>query len=125
MYARLCFVWPTEPRYRPLNNDADDIDPVIYNALTRLMDLPSEEDGIFAPRKVALSSEAVKAFEWFRRFAHDQRALLDGREREWFGKGNSHVLRLAGTLSYLDWAVAGGPEPARIEESLLRPPSVS
>jgi hypothetical protein len=124
MYARLCFAWPTEPRYRPLNNDADDIDPIIYNAMTRLIDLPSEAGGRFASRKVNLSSEAVKTFERFRQFAHDQRALLDGREREWFGKGNSRVLRLAGTLSFLDWAVASGaelagPEPTHIEDSFV------
>jgi hypothetical protein len=40
---------------------------------------------------------------------------LDGREREWWAKSPAHVLRLAGTLRYLSWAMAGGPEPDRIE----------
>ena len=43
----------------------------------------------------------------------------NGREREWWVKTPAHVLRLAGTLAYLDWAreKAGTtiPEPNRIE----------
>ena len=37
---------------------------------------------------------------------------LDGREREWCAKGESHGLRLAGTLAYLNWAIGDGPEPS-------------
>ena len=52
-------------------------------------------------------------------------AALDGRESEWWAKGPSHVLRLAGTLAYLDWArrTAGQPvvvaEPNKIEKPFL------
>jgi hypothetical protein len=41
---------------------------------------------------------------------------LDGREREWAAKGGTHVLRLSGTLAYLDWAMQGGAEPQSIGE---------
>ena len=44
---------------------------------------------------------------------------LDGREREWVAKGGTHVLRLTGTLAYLDWAMLGGPEPQSIGEQYV------
>ena len=48
---------------------------------------------------------------------------LDGREREWWVKTPAHVLRLAGTLAYLDWAreKAGTtmPEPNGIETRVV------
>ena len=40
---------------------------------------------------------------------------MDGREREWWAKSPAHVLRMAGTLCYLAWAMIGGPEPQRID----------
>ena len=50
-------------------------------------------------------------FEEFRKFQHEQRPRLEGREQEWCAKGPSHVLRLAGTLAYLDWSMRGGGDP--------------
>jgi hypothetical protein len=44
---------------------------------------------------------------------------LDGREREWAAKGATHVLRLSGTLAYLDWAMLGGAEPQSIGEQYV------
>jgi hypothetical protein len=58
MYARFCFSWPAEPKYRPLSNDAEEIDPLICKVLSRLIDLPSEENGVFASRKVRLTTGA-------------------------------------------------------------------
>jgi hypothetical protein len=116
MYARLCFAWPEEPAHRPLSNEVTEIEPEIQNALTRIVDLPSSEDGVFAPKTVDLSPEAVAAFETFRTFLAQAKTELDGREREWVAKGGTHVLRLAGTLAYLDWAMLGGAEPQSIGE---------
>ena len=47
-YARLCFAWPSEPPYRPLANDFDEIEPELVNALTRLIRLsePAADDGV-------------------------------------------------------------------------------
>jgi len=58
-------------------------------------------------------------FEHFRHFLHRGKAELDAREREWWAKGEAHVLRLAGTLAYLDWGMRGGPEPSSIEAQFL------
>jgi len=44
---------------------------------------------------------------------------LDGREREWVAKGGTHVLRLSGTLCYLDWAMQGGAEPQSIDDQYV------
>jgi hypothetical protein len=94
-------------------------DPVIYNTLARLIDLPSEEEGVFASRKISLSADAREEFEKFLKRQHDHRDMLEGREREWVSKCPSHVLRLAGTLAYLDWAATGDAEPSRIEATFV------
>src|SRR5262249_6247568 len=102
------------PAHRPLSNEVSEIEPEIQNALTRLINLPSEEDGVFAPRTVDLSAEALAAFEAFRTFLDQLKPDLDGREREWAAKGGTHALRLSGALAYLDWAMLGGPEPQSV-----------
>jgi Protein of unknown function (DUF3987) len=111
MYARFCFAWPEEPTHMPLSNEVTEIEPDIQNALMRIVNLPADEDGAFAPRTVDLSAEALFAFETFRTFLAQAKTELDGREREWVAKGGTHVLRLSGTLAYLDWAMVGGVEP--------------
>jgi hypothetical protein len=115
MYARICFSWPKEPHYRPLTDEAQEVEPEIVNALTRIINIQAETDGVFAPRAIPLTLEARHEFEQFLHFAHQERQALDGRERDWLAKGSAHVLRIAGTLAYLDWAMAGGDEPSKIE----------
>jgi uncharacterized protein DUF3987/bifunctional DNA primase/polymerase-like protein len=116
MYARFCFAWPEEPAHMPLSNEVIEIEPEIQNALMRIVNLPTDDDGVFAPKTVDLSAEAISVFEAFRTFLAQAKSDLDGREREWVAKGGTHVLRLAGTLAYLDWAMLGGPEPQSIGE---------
>ena len=86
--------------------------------------MPSEEDGVFAPRNVRLAPDAAAAFAQFAQFSHQGKAELDGREREYWCKGTAHVLRLAGTLAFLDWAWTGGPEPQPSPRNMSRPPSL-
>jgi Protein of unknown function (DUF3987)/Bifunctional DNA primase/polymerase, N-terminal len=119
MYARFLFTWPEEPVHQLLSNEVTEIEPEIQNALTRLINLPGNENGDFAPRTVDLSAEALSVFEAFRAFLARTKAELDGREREWIAKGGTHVLRLSGTLAYLDWAMLGGAEPQAIEEQYV------
>jgi hypothetical protein len=117
--TRFCFAWPAEPAHMPLSNEVAEIEPDIQNALKRIVDLPADEDGVFGPRTVDLSAEAVSAFEAFRAFLAQTKTDLDGREREWAAKGGTHVLRLSGALAYLDWAMVGGAEPQSIDESYV------
>src|SRR5262245_8285826 len=119
MYARFCFAWPEEPAHMPLSNEVSEIEPEIQNALVRIINLPADEDGVFAPRTIDLSADAVAAFEGFRAFLSQAKKELDGREREWVAKGGTHVLRLTGTLAYLDWAMLGGDEPHVIGEEYV------
>ncbi len=120
MYARVCFAWPPEPSYRPLSNDVAEIESDIVNALTRIVDLPAESDTGFAPRKVSLSSDAVRTFEQLWQFLHNGKAALDGREREWWAKGTSQVLRLSGTLAFMSWCSnVESAEPRYIEQEFV------
>jgi hypothetical protein len=104
LYARVCFSWPSEAAYRKLTNVVEEIEAEFENTLTRLIDLPTFVEGKLIIRDVALTADAVAEFEQFRQFAHQKKSGLDGREREWLAKAPAHVLRLAGTLAYLDWA---------------------
>src|SRR5215472_16195746 len=119
MYARFYFSWPEEPVHRALSDEVGEIEPEIQNALTRIVDLPTGDDGVFAPRTVDLSAEGLSAFETFRALLAQAKADLDGREREWAAKGATHVLRLCATLAYLDWAMQGGAEPQAIDEQYV------
>jgi hypothetical protein len=123
MYARVLFAWPPEPGYRPLTNEVAEIESEIVNALVRIVGLDGGhgKDGEFAPRSISLSAESTKTFQHFLQFMHAGKHSLDGREREWWSKMPAHVLRLAGTLAYLDWAMsAGGEEPSLIEHRFMK-----
>jgi hypothetical protein len=121
MYARVCFAWPPEPPYRPLSNNVSEIEDELISALTRIIDLiPLGADHAVASRKVPLSGPALTIFEQFRQFLHAGKAPLDGREREWWAKGASQVLRLSLTLAYMSWSWKNGAaEPGFIEESFM------
>jgi Protein of unknown function (DUF3987) len=125
LYARICFAWPLEPAYRALTDDTDEVEPEFENTLARLIDLPAEENGKLLVSRIGLSAESRATFEQFRLFAHQEKAGFDGREREWWAKSPAHILRLAGTLAYLEWAMrtAGqpfiAPEPNVIEACFM------
>lgn len=115
MHARLLFAWPDESPHRLLTNEIEEVEPEVVNALARLVDLPDQEEGVFASRTIALSAKACAAFEDFRAQHHKDKAALDGREREWFAKGPTQILRLSATLALMDWARRGGPLPSEVE----------
>jgi hypothetical protein len=78
---------------------AKKIVPCVLNSLP--FSLPGMQDGVY------FTDWSVRAF------LAQTKAELDGREREWVAKGGTHVLRLSGTLAYLDWSMLGGPVPSR------------
>jgi hypothetical protein len=119
MYARMLFSWPPEPNYQPLTDDVTEFEPEVINALSRLIKLPCGEE--FTPKMLPLSSDARTRFEQLRQFVHATKVQFDGREREWFAKVPAHVLRLSGTLCFLDWAIKddGLPEPEHIDEIFM------
>ena len=48
-----------KPPYRKLTDEVAEIEPEVINALTRIIDLPAEDDdGRFVPREIPLSNEA-------------------------------------------------------------------
>jgi Protein of unknown function (DUF3987) len=125
LYTRLLFGWPTKPPYRPLTDAVEEVEPEFENTLVRLINLTADNDGELIVTAVPLSAQARASFEQFRKEVDAGYASLDGRENEWWAKMPPHVLRLAGTLAYLDWArrTAGQTivvsEPNRIEKPFL------
>ena len=115
IYSRFLYAWPPEAPFREPTDDADEVDPEIINAFARLANLQAGDDDAFAPRSVPLTVDARRVFTQFAQFAHKQRQLLEGRDREYWCKGAGHVLRLSGTLCFLEWAWTGGVEPQAIE----------
>jgi hypothetical protein len=116
MYTRILFAWPQEAAYQALTDSAEEVEAEFYNVLIRLIDLPAEQDDELLISPVPLSSDAREVFEQFRKHVYDERAALDGRDREWWAKTPAHVLRLSGTLAYLDWARRRASQPALVQE---------
>ena len=102
MYTRILFSWPEPPPYRPLRTDIEPTEPLIVKAFDRLAFLPARP---YQERPIPLSEKARKKFEQLRFKVIRDADAFDGREREWWCKMPSHALRLAGTLTYLNWAV--------------------
>jgi hypothetical protein len=106
MYARVLFSWPPEPGYSPLSDEAQEIDTDILNIITRVNKLAEfTPEGGLVVKVIPLSDEARDGFAQFRQFAHEAKETFEGREREWFAKATAHVLRLAGTLTFLEWGL--------------------
>jgi len=106
--ARFLFVRPAAgARPRPLSDEEDVVTPAAVSALRRLREQP------WRLRDLPLTDEARVAFEDFRRAHHGPTPDLAGRAAAWWGKGPSQVLRLAGVLTFLDWAACpqGVAEP--------------
>ena len=133
MYARVLYGWPETPAYAPLTDDIGEVDPVFQGVLTKLIRLPDEdENGQFTPQVVPLSQGARTKFEDYRLWVDRTKRGLEGRERQWLVKTEAQVLRLAGTLTFLDWAsldagldsmglerISAGLEPSEIAEHFM------
>ena len=112
MCGRFVYAWPSAPDYRPLTNEAAEVEPELQSALTALIRLPSEDvEGAFTPQTICLSDGARAEFEGFRKWVDNTKRGLDGHERQWLVKGETVVLRLAGTLAYMAWAISLGAPP--------------
>ena len=113
MYGRFLYAWPLAPEYRPLTNEAAEIEPELQSALTALIRLPSEDvGGIFSPqlsgyRKMRSRSSKNFVCGLIRRSAGSMAVSAIGS-----CKGETVVLRLAGTLAYLAWSIALGTPSA-------------
>lgn len=132
MYARFLFGWPATPAYAPLSDSIGEVDPVFQGILTKLIRLPDEDaNSQFAPRIIPLSRDARDRFEEYRVWVDSVKRGLEGREQQWLVKSETQVLRLASTLTYLDWAslddlsgtgisrISAGMEPDQVSESCM------
>ncbi|TWT08647.1 DUF3987 domain-containing protein [Reyranella sp. CPCC 100927] len=97
--ARFLFVRPAAGmRPRPLSEQGDVATLAAVSALRRLREQP------WRRRDLPLTDEARDAFQDFRLLNAGVMPDLAGRAAAWWGKGPSQVLRLAGVLTFLDWA---------------------
>jgi hypothetical protein len=120
-YARVLFAWPDEPGWLGLNNDASEIDADIYNIISRILTLAEiTEEGKLIPHSISLDPEAAGEFAQFAQFAHQEKSAFEGREREWFAKATAHVLRLANTLTYVEWALTTDTtKPVAVNKAIM------
>jgi hypothetical protein len=118
MYARMLFAWPDEQPYRPLTDLVGEVEPEIVNALERLCSLGGQ--GELVIRTIPLAPASVDILEQLRQHMSAGKAAFEGRERDWWAKLPAHVLRLCGTLCYLDWAMADNPEPTAIDAQFMQ-----
>lgn len=112
--ARLLFAWPQGASFQLLPDVWPPADPTAAEALGRLRDLPG------AVRVLPLATDARVAFDRFRHLHHGELAALEGLEAGWWSRGAGTVPRLAGVLTFLDWAVAQGPEPTEVPGWAMR-----
>jgi hypothetical protein len=108
--ARFLFVRPAAAApWEPLTR-ADAAAPEAVAALRRLYELP------WNMRDLSLTGEAHAAFDGFRQAHRGPMPDLAGKAAAWWGKGPSQVLRLAGVLTFLDWAAQppGTAEPDQV-----------
>jgi hypothetical protein len=119
MYARVLYSWPSE-WWCDLTDEAGELEPDIQNIIGRVNKLGEvTPEGALVIRNIPLSPEAREEFAQFRQYEHEGKNAFEGREREWWAKMPAHVLRLAGVLTYLPWAMEGGSEPASIDKSAM------
>ena len=76
------------------------------DALRRILalDLTAPEDGAFVPGRLALSDAAAEVFEAFARAMKEHALASFGGMGDVLRKAPGHCLRLAATLSFLDWS---------------------
>ena len=110
MGSRFLFVSPRRGFFYDLPDTAMAVDSAAVDALARIRDLSATS------RDVPLASDARALFNHFRQRHHADAGRLNGRSADWWGKGTGTVLRLAGVLTYLDWAArtADAAEPAAV-----------
>ena len=108
MYARFLWAWPAKAPYRPLSDDSEECDPSLVKIFKRLSLLGEERQEV-----IKLTKQARAAFEQLRQRVDRDSETFAGREREWWSKIPTHVLRIAGTLCYLEWAVGDEPREPR------------
>jgi hypothetical protein len=115
MYARFLWTWPAKAPYQPLSDDSVECDPDLVRIFDALALLGENEQEV-----IKLTTEARVAFEQLRKHVNQESETFAGREREWWSKIPTHVLRIAGTLCYLEWAAGIEDEPRNLQSKYIK-----
>ena len=114
MHARLLFSWPAEPPYRELSDEIRDIEPGVYNAFVRLVDLPAGTGEVLETRTLGFTTEAKVELKSFRYTHHNGKHALDGQSVNG-GQRSVAGAPPRGVLTYLEWVgptYPGNPLPS-------------
>ena len=103
--ARFLFAWPQRPPFQALRAMPALPGLDAAAALARLRDIEGED------RALPLAGDALAAFDRFRQAHHEEALRHDDPPAAWWGKGPGTVLRLAGVLTFLDWAARADGTP--------------
>ena len=114
------FAWPIDPPYRPLTNEVAEVEPEIVKVCRAFL---TSHPGAKRTSRRAISPCRVKP--WRLSNGSDNSSISVktrwmGASGEWWAKSLARVLPMAGTLCYLAWAMADGPEPERIEQEYVQ-----
>jgi hypothetical protein len=77
----------------------------VLNIIKRVCLLAEFVDDRLVDRPIPLDAEALRDFAQFAQYGSGEKNAFEGREREWYAKATAHVLRLAATLTLMEWAL--------------------
>lgn len=113
LLSRFLYGWPVPGVEARLDGAVGDADTDARALLQRLVDLPGfihEPDVLTLQPAAAARLQAL--LPRLRAFMRD----TDGLDSAWIGKGAGNIVRLAGLLTLMDWAAAGGQSPCTTVE---------
>lgn len=106
--ARFLYVWPL-PGLEAVLDRRPTNPPDVAAMLARLTDLPAT---LPAPALLPFESGAAEAMQPILPALRGFMQGADGLESAWIGKGPGNIVRLAGLLCLMDWAIEESRSPA-------------
>ncbi|MEL6567658.1 MAG: YfjI family protein [Pseudomonadota bacterium] len=110
LFARFIYCASDIP---PLRRAFEPVDEArLRKAFSRLHGLNlGDQEGVLAPLPLGFSPDSAETFFRFRQHVRDLAGETSGLLAGWIGKAPGLVARLAGVLSFLDWADCDAVEP--------------
>jgi hypothetical protein len=117
--ARFLYAWPLPAPYRSVLERPACRESDVVNALQHIARIAGDPN---RPLALPLDELALRHLDGHLSRLHGALQGCDGAEAAWLGKGRGMVVRLALTLTLLDWAVTGAsvlPQPRTIRGEIM------